>query len=345
MILFDFNKEQDRYYLKNTGTESFNFSLKRLSDCTNFIEVYNQEVLVGSTVEIPLSQDGEYELELTDSNNPSVTLNLRYYLGLLNNIIENLEEAICSCDCGCDCEDNFCHLLMTRAKMDTYKRLINPEAVSFFDAVYKETKCLISKQVNCSVTEDTILGESKCNEKLIKQLLALDYLALYFYEYAQGSGATFTQFIRTKFNTEKLFCCVKDLHISVEKIQNLIDNNMGTFTINSATYINQAPTCGNNNISVANRANTILTLAMFTTDTLPAYSDPENDPVADLRINTLPEDGTLILSGTPVTAGQIIPVAEINAGNLSYQSPNQDASDVDDFDFSLRDTGSGQFSS
>lgn len=345
MILFDLDKDQDKYYLKNTGTIIISYVLKKLSNCTSFTEVFSDTIVVGGTVEIPITEDGEYQLVISDGTNPDLTITLRYYVNLLLNVIENLEEALCDCDCGCDCEDKLCHLLMTRAKLDAYKRLINPEGVAFFDAVYKETKCLIVKPIYCSVTEDIILGESKCNEKLTQQLIALDYLALYYYEYTQKSDIDHQQFIDNKFNTEKLFCCIKDLGIDLNKIDNLIVNNMGQFTINSATYINQPPTCGNNNISVANRANTVLTLAMFTTDTLPAYSDPENDPVVDVRINTLPEDGTLILDGNPVTIGQIIPVSSINAGLLIYESPDQDGSDVDDFTFSLRDAGSGQFSS
>ena len=119
---------------------------------------------------------------------------------------------------------------------------------------------------------------------------------------------------------------------------------MGLFTINNGAYVNQPPSqVGDYSMSVANRATTVLTLAMFTTNTTPAYSDPEGDAASAVRIDTLPGDGVLKLSGVNVTVGQIILAADINAGNLTYVSPNQDALDTDTFDFSVSDTGSGLF--
>ena len=48
-----------------------------------------------------------------------------------------------------------------------------------------DCKCFIVKPVYCSLNEDLILGKSKCNDKLIKQTIGLDYLAIYFYELEQ----------------------------------------------------------------------------------------------------------------------------------------------------------------
>ena len=119
---------------------------------------------------------------------------------------------------------------------------------------------------------------------------------------------------------------------------------MGLFTINNGAYVNLPPSAvGDFNITVANRAVTVLTLAMFTTSTTPVYSDPEGDVAKEVRIDTLPVDGVLKLSGTNITTGQIIPVAGIVAGNLTYESPNQNALDTDTFNFSVSDLGSGMF--
>ena len=112
-------------------------------------------------------------------------------------------------------------------------------------------------------------------------------------------------------------------------------------------YINLPPSqVGNISINVLNRATTVLTLAHFTTSTTPAYSDPENDPVDAIRIDSLPADGILQYnngSWVNVTLGQIISAADITAGKLRYVSPNQNAPETNTFNFSVRDTGSMQF--
>ena len=50
------------------------------------------------------------------------------------------------------------------------------------------------------------------------------------------------------------------------------------------------------------------------------YSDPNSVALAAVQITTLPALGTLKLSGTLVTLNQIVAVADINSGNLTYQA-------------------------
>lgn len=141
-------------------------------------------------------------------------------------------------------------------------------------------------------------------------------------------------------NFDKIFFQVADNNPTPKK------SNMATITINTEAYVNQPPSeVGDNTFNLANRAVKVFTVADFTTGTTPAYADPENDPIDALRIDSLPADGVLKLSGTNCTVGQIIAVASINAGLFSYTSPNQNAADNDTWTFSVRDTGSGQFAS
>ena len=48
------------------------------------------------------------------------------------------------------------------------------------------------------------------------------------------------------------------------------------------------------------------------------FTDQDGDQLLAVRVATLPARGTLTLSGSPVVAGQLIPVADINLGNLEY---------------------------
>ena len=349
-MVYKIEKRQDRYYLMNLDDTSFDYTVKHSFNCTSFLTIYDGTLAGETEVEITFLDDGEYQIVLTDGVDV-ITIPIHYYLKLQTSFISNMTDAICCCGCGCDdCNEDkcqkYCNLLMLRAKIDAYKRLINPEGVAFFDGVYQQTKCLLLKPIYCALTEEIIYGEAACNSEFFKKLLALDFLAIYFYEYFSACHSTEKAYIREKFNTDEIFCCIQDLGINIGEIETLIENNMGTFTVNNAAYVNLPPdVVGDITINVANRSTTVLTLAMFTTGTTPAYNDPEGDLPDAVRIDTLPVDGVLYLNAVAVTPGQVIDVADINLGLLTYESPDQDAIDTDTFDFSIRDTGSGLFSS
>ena len=74
------------------------------------------------------------------------------------------------------------------------------------------------------------------------------------------------------------------------------------------------------------------------------YTDIDGDALTHVTISSLPQSGTgtLQLSGTDVTAGQEIPVAQINAGNLIW-TPPADAALSDSYaglGYRVRDDGS-----
>lgn len=121
-------------------------------------------------------------------------------------------------------------------------------------------------------------------------------------------------------------------------------SDMATFTIAVTPHTNQPPDeVGNNTITLSNRVTRTFTLADFTSNTTPPYHDPEGDGVYQLRVDSLPTLGSLLLSGVAVTVGQIINASSINAGNLTYVAPNQDTAANVSFNFSLSDTGSHIF--
>lgn len=339
---------QDIYTLTNDNAYTVQAELQILENCVDYTTLETVDILSDESRDYKFTVDGNYRILITADGEEDETVTIRHYLKLQTSIIEGVLDLLCDCDCGCECieEDQMCQLLMLRAKIDAYKRLTNPEAVGFFDIVYRETHCLVNKQIYCAVDSEIVLGEADCNEKLIKQLIALDYLAMYFFEYFSVDTDEDRNYVDIKFLTSTIFCCIKSLGIDIGKIKEEIIDNMGQFTINSGSYTNLPPSqVGDFEISVDNRAETILTLNMFTSLTTPVFADPEGDAAASVRIDTLPVDGVLKLSGVPVTPGQIILVADINAENLRYESPDQDTIDTDTFNFSVSDAGSGLFTS
>ena len=108
-----------------------------------------------------------------------------------------------------------------------------------------------------------------------------------------------------------------------------------TFTI-TVTNMNEAPTGADATITLAEDTTHTLTTANF------GFSDVDaGDSLSAVRIDTVPSAGSLTLSGVAVTAGQVIAVAEISAGNLAF-TPAADATGTGyaSFTFSVRDSAS-----
>ena len=85
-----------------------------------------------------------------------------------------------------------------------------------------------------------------------------------------------------------------------------------TFTIN-VTNVNEAPTGADATITINEDTLHTLTSANF------GFSDVDaGDSLSAMRIDTLPSAGSLTLSGVAVTAGQVITLADITAGNLVF---------------------------
>ena len=113
-----------------------------------------------------------------------------------------------------------------------------------------------------------------------------------------------------------------------------------------AAKVNQPPTIGDGSDTVAHAATIVFASADFTTGTTPAYSDPEGDAANLLRIDSLPANGTLKVSGTPVSLNTIVTFANIAAGNFTYTA-DLTLTNLRDviFNYSIADAGSGQFAS
>jgi hypothetical protein len=120
---------------------------------------------------------------------------------------------------------------------------------------------------------------------------------------------------------------------------------VGTVSITVAAEVNQPPSVvGDGSETIDYGASLVFTRAMFTTATTPPYSDPEGDAALNLRVTSLPVDGTLQLNGTPVAINQIISFADIDAGLFVYVSDLADTDgDLETFTFEIADAGSGIF--
>jgi hypothetical protein len=132
------------------------------------------------------------------------------------------------------------------------------------------------------------------------------------------------------------------------------DVGSSTFTLTPTRFIfavdaqeNQPPTSvGDGSTTVEYSVVKTLTRAMFTSGTIPAYSDPESDEAFNLRFDTVPILGELQINGELITAGQIVSFSDIDLGLLTYVGDLTDTDgDVQSFTFSIADAGSLNFTS
>jgi hypothetical protein len=105
----------------------------------------------------------------------------------------------------------------------------------------------------------------------------------------------------------------------------------------TVTAVNDAPSGTATTITTAEDSAYTFSAADF------GFSDVSDTPanaLANVRLSSVPGAGTLALSGVAVTAGQFVPVAAINAGNLRFTpAANANGAAYASFTFQVQDNG------
>ena len=118
--------------------------------------------------------------------------------------------------------------------------------------------------------------------------------------------------------------------------------NTGSFAATPAPTIaievlaqNDAPSGTNGSATIVENSSHVFDAADF------GFSDPlEGDDFAGVLITTLPGQGTLLLNGVAVTAGQFVTAADIAGGLLTYEpDPDENGANYASFTFQVRDDG------
>lgn len=118
----------------------------------------------------------------------------------------------------------------------------------------------------------------------------------------------------------------------------------GTITINVSEKINKPPIIGDGSDTIEYGETKVFTSADFTSLTTPAYTDPESDAAAQLKILSLPVKGTLYFNGIPVIVNQIISFADIASGLFTQVGDISDKTLYNMvFTYAIADAGSGIF--
>jgi hypothetical protein len=121
---------------------------------------------------------------------------------------------------------------------------------------------------------------------------------------------------------------------------------MAQFTVTVNPKVNLPPNqIGFNTIPIPD-PDTLLTItqANLTTETSPAYSDPEGDAPLKLKVTILSQYSPLKLNGVNVVLNQEITFADIAANKLTYLANPNISPYQDYFGFDIADIGSGLYS-
>ncbi|QOY52751.1 beta strand repeat-containing protein [Candidatus Sulfurimonas baltica] len=106
--------------------------------------------------------------------------------------------------------------------------------------------------------------------------------------------------------------------------------DIGGCSLNIGDY-NSTPTSTDDSISTPEDTYLIIALSDFGT-----YQDANLDTFSDVKITTLPTNGTLTLNGVDVTSGQEISVSDIEASKLIF-TPSHNTDADGSFDFKVSD--------
>mgnify|MGYP003118653796 CR=1 FL=1 len=126
---------------------------------------------------------------------------------------------------------------------------------------------------------------------------------------------------------------------------NTFSSSIGNIKMAVLAEANLAPTeVGDASENIGYGESLVFTRAMFTTDTTPAYADPEGDVADLLKITALPTSGIIKLNGIIVTVNQEINFTDIDSSLLVFTGDvTLLAGGSDTFTFEIADVGSGIF--
>jgi hypothetical protein len=131
---------------------------------------------------------------------------------------------------------------------------------------------------------------------------------------------------------------VYDDNIQIPAISNTATMTVTVNAISAAS----STTIGDLTLYQSNRAVTIITLSMMTSQLTPPYNDPEGDLIDAIRIDEISTAnvGVFKVNGVDAVVGDIITREDLQANLFTHEGPDVDTVSSDTMNFSARDEGS-----
>ena len=223
---FEISRTLETIEVKKTGSNTINVQLFIKSNCaSNSYKKFSNIINVENFTEIKLPfQDGKYIIRVTsisiDESFQYVEYEFDNFKKLLNSLIVEIQKKICGCKCK-NCDDCIEQDITENTLLKSISfYILNSSYYSFFfNLAIKCVDCNILQDVNCIITNESILGSSD-NKKLLNKILAYFYLIFYIGEKAMYNCCS--EEVDNRFNIDNMLQCIENLGIDTNCIFNTI---------------------------------------------------------------------------------------------------------------------------
>lgn len=216
-LSYIYTKYKDVYTVQNTGLVALNYTVSK-KECDITTLVTNGIIPVSSTLTLPFNFiDGVYVVTISDGFEIDTLSDILYYNNLLLTIIENVEKSLCGCKPCHECEDCVdCDLyLNTLTQVLAFAYVNHPLYSASISLVNTNMQCQFTESVLCMLTKSMIQGDED-TKNIFLQIIGMHYLAFYAYDIEQAEDAEEIDYIKLKYNTSKIFKCLRRIGIDVE---------------------------------------------------------------------------------------------------------------------------------
>lgn len=233
-------KEKEDFVIYSLSEEPLYFSIVLKSSCNGQDEsLYNGNLTNNTTYRFKPIKDGEYIINYTTSDNIERNHIFTHYPMLTKSFVKSLEKLLC--DCGCDDKDSDDCQSKEAKRCLAYQELYGEMLLLFglsrnlsscdnnynvlYNSFYNSLtfyKCDLFTLFCNKEVDIKIKGNNEYNEKLLKKIVSIMYLLLYFYE-KEISNQTkeFLNYVNTKYNYKVIKEYILKTGIEVLEIEHL----------------------------------------------------------------------------------------------------------------------------
>lgn len=239
-------KQKEEYVLYNVHTSPLVYSIISKSCNGTSVVDANGNLPVGSSVLFTPTKDGDYiiqysyvDAQLVEHNNEFI---ISHYPALIKSFVANITKLLGDCGCSDGIADKTSDCTSPEAKRCLESQNIYGESLLVFGFIntlasckdnynvlfeaYKDAidlyKCDIYNEFCAKEINMRIAGHSEYSEKLIKKVIAILYLLLYFYEKEiTKEEPQYIDFLNEKYNWKELSKLVRKSDIDILEIEHL----------------------------------------------------------------------------------------------------------------------------
>lgn len=353
-ILYNLEKIADEYRIQSLTAQELSYTVSIDACTTSPQEVVAGIIANNDTVVIKLPTDGKYKLivSLDLIKQPTVIINHFPYLRSV--IVKQIHNLLCN-NCGCkdtasstNCLENnynICKELTTlQSNLHIYNKLINPSLATnnnqslIVDSLiwgYLETNvCLYHSRLCESYTSLSLTGKQILDDKILKEFIGINYLALRYYELLESTSFVHANYIDEVYNYKYIKACLSKLGIDIS-----VFNEIATSRYVQIRQENLPPTVQGFDVDFAVDESNLYTHVFAIRNFINGFFDPNGDFYSDITIETEPLVGKLYLNNVEQFAYPFT----INASqvtNLRYEATflqQVTTLNVDFFNFRISD--------